>query len=60
MIEIRQAENDLLDDVLLGPLGHKRDLLRRKHAQHCMRLPGMPCEWLDKRTDALERLQKIS
>ena len=39
MIEIRQAEDDLPHDVLLGPCGHTRGLLCRRHAQQFMRLP---------------------
>jgi hypothetical protein len=39
MIEIRQAEDDLSHKVLLGPFGHTRGPLCRRHAQQFIRLP---------------------
>jgi hypothetical protein len=51
MVEIRQADDDLPHDVLLGPGGHTRGLLCRKHAQQFIRLPsGVHTTGLDEPT----------
>ncbi len=42
MVEIRQAEDDLPNDVLLGPIRHTRGLLCRRTCPIFMRLLQQP------------------
>ena len=58
MIEVRQAENEFPGNVLLGPFGHTRGLLCRRHAQHCMRLPQSPSEWAERAHRRFSAIQK--